>query len=169
MLNPSGIWYTPVSGIWRTVWIEPVAKRGHLGHQAHSQPGPEEHRRNRGGPKTATGDLVEVKILDKRTSSWLRRPDFRKPLRLGIAEPKTLEAPTRRSSTTWKCVAQAGQEYRRKTPFTACARSEPSATGGGILMTRATTTALFPVEFRSTRGWWPTDFLPTDGAAVPAF
>lgn len=24
--NPTGIWYTPVSGIWQTVWIEPVAK-----------------------------------------------------------------------------------------------------------------------------------------------
>jgi len=23
-LNPTGIWYTPVSGIWQTVWIEPV-------------------------------------------------------------------------------------------------------------------------------------------------
>jgi Concanavalin A-like lectin/glucanases superfamily/PA14 domain/Glycosyl hydrolases family 2, sugar binding domain/Glycosyl hydrolases family 2, TIM barrel domain/Glycosyl hydrolases family 2 len=23
--NPSGIWYTPVSGIWQTVWMEPVA------------------------------------------------------------------------------------------------------------------------------------------------
>jgi len=24
--NPRGIWYTPVSGIWQTVWLEPVAK-----------------------------------------------------------------------------------------------------------------------------------------------
>lgn len=24
--NPSGIWYTPVTGIWQTVWLEPVAK-----------------------------------------------------------------------------------------------------------------------------------------------
>ena len=24
--NPSGIWYTPVSGIWQTVWMEPVNK-----------------------------------------------------------------------------------------------------------------------------------------------
>ena len=23
-LNPGGIWYTPVSGIWKTVWLEPV-------------------------------------------------------------------------------------------------------------------------------------------------
>ena len=23
--QPHGIWYTPVSGIWQTVWLEPVA------------------------------------------------------------------------------------------------------------------------------------------------
>ena len=26
LLNPHGIWYTPVSGIWQTVWMEPVPK-----------------------------------------------------------------------------------------------------------------------------------------------
>ena len=25
--NPSGIWYTPVSGIWQTVWLEPVGEK----------------------------------------------------------------------------------------------------------------------------------------------
>ncbi len=25
--NPNGIWYTPVSGIWQTVWLEPVPER----------------------------------------------------------------------------------------------------------------------------------------------
>jgi hypothetical protein len=25
--NPEGIWYTPVTGIWQTVWIEPVNKK----------------------------------------------------------------------------------------------------------------------------------------------
>ncbi len=25
LLNPRGIWYTPVSGIWKTVWLEPVS------------------------------------------------------------------------------------------------------------------------------------------------
>lgn len=29
-LNPSGIWYTAVSGIWQTVWLEPVAKTNHI-------------------------------------------------------------------------------------------------------------------------------------------
>ncbi len=26
VLNPRGIWYTPVTGIWQTVWLEPVPK-----------------------------------------------------------------------------------------------------------------------------------------------
>lgn len=29
-LKPSGIWYTPVAGIWQTVWIEPVPKQLYL-------------------------------------------------------------------------------------------------------------------------------------------
>src|SRR5690606_15756715 len=27
-LNPGGIWYTPVSGIWQSVWLEPVPRSG---------------------------------------------------------------------------------------------------------------------------------------------
>ena len=27
--RPGGIWYTPVTGIWQTVWIEPVPRRRH--------------------------------------------------------------------------------------------------------------------------------------------
>ena len=28
--KPGGIWYTPVSGIWQTVWLEPVAKDAYI-------------------------------------------------------------------------------------------------------------------------------------------
>jgi beta-galactosidase/beta-glucuronidase len=30
LLNPNGIWYTPVSGIWQTVWMEPVPKQNYI-------------------------------------------------------------------------------------------------------------------------------------------
>lgn len=30
-LHPARIWYTPVSGIWQTVWLEPVAKEAAIG------------------------------------------------------------------------------------------------------------------------------------------
>ncbi len=29
-LDPRGIWYTPVSGIWQTIWLEPVPKDNYL-------------------------------------------------------------------------------------------------------------------------------------------
>ncbi|MBO0931519.1 glycoside hydrolase family 2 [Fibrella sp. HMF5036] len=30
LMNPNGIWYTPVSGIWQTVWLEPVPKMAYI-------------------------------------------------------------------------------------------------------------------------------------------
>ena len=30
LTNPKGIWYTPVTGIWQTVWIEPLPREGHI-------------------------------------------------------------------------------------------------------------------------------------------
>ncbi|SFD82367.1 glycoside hydrolase family 2 protein [Spirosoma endophyticum] len=30
LLNPHGIWYTPVSGIWQTVWMEPVPRQTYI-------------------------------------------------------------------------------------------------------------------------------------------
>lgn len=30
LMNPNGIWYTPVSGIWQTVWMEPVPKQTYI-------------------------------------------------------------------------------------------------------------------------------------------
>lgn len=30
LLNPNSIWYTPVSGIWQTVWMEPVPKQSYI-------------------------------------------------------------------------------------------------------------------------------------------
>lgn len=30
LLKPQGIWYTPVSGIWQTVWMEPVPQQAHI-------------------------------------------------------------------------------------------------------------------------------------------
>ena len=29
-LRPEGIWYTPVTGIWQTVWLEPVPRANHI-------------------------------------------------------------------------------------------------------------------------------------------
>jgi beta-galactosidase/beta-glucuronidase len=37
--EPKGIWYTPTTGIWQTVWLEPADKSHFLGITSHKQPG----------------------------------------------------------------------------------------------------------------------------------
>ena len=62
--NPHGIWYTPVTGIWQTVWIEPVEAayitllktvpdidRGNISVTADTR-------------GTVTSDIIEVKVLE---------------------------------------------------------------------------------------------------------
>lgn len=61
--RPDGIWYTPVTGIWQTVWLEPVAKR----HIANLRTLPDIDRGTVTVNVEATspeGTVNEVKVLD---------------------------------------------------------------------------------------------------------
>jgi len=93
VLNPNGIWYTPVSGIWQTVWIEPVAKSHISGIKAIPNLDQKNIAVTVAAENCTTGDLVEVKILDKGklVASATGLPG--NPLRPGIAEPKTWVPP----------------------------------------------------------------------------
>ncbi len=39
VLNPRGIWYTPISGIWQTVWLEMVPEIEHRVVETDTRPG----------------------------------------------------------------------------------------------------------------------------------
>jgi beta-galactosidase/beta-glucuronidase len=62
--NPRGIWYTPVTGIWQTVWIEPVEET----YITHLKTVPNVDGGNVSVLATAEGidkhDIVEVKVLE---------------------------------------------------------------------------------------------------------
>ncbi|MEQ8582199.1 MAG: glycoside hydrolase family 2 TIM barrel-domain containing protein [Marinoscillum sp.] len=62
--KPGGIWYTPVTGIWQTVWLEPVNATSIL--DIRTNPNIDD---NTLSVKVATrgssyGDLIEIKVLD---------------------------------------------------------------------------------------------------------
>lgn len=64
--RPEGIWYTPVTGIWQTVWMEPVAER-HIA-QLRITPDIDRHQLTVDAVVNAPGgaaasDLVEVKVF----------------------------------------------------------------------------------------------------------
>jgi beta-galactosidase/beta-glucuronidase len=62
--RPEGIWYTPVSGIWQTVWIEPVAKKHIVAVVPTANIDARQLSVNVCVANVAHGDLVEVAVKD---------------------------------------------------------------------------------------------------------
>ena len=62
--NPKGIWYTAVSGIWQSVWIEPVAKARVTDYYAVSDINAGTMNVSVSTDGLHEGDLVQVRLLD---------------------------------------------------------------------------------------------------------
>lgn len=62
--NPEGIWYTPVSGIWQTVWLEPVSKKHISAVKAVPCIDSKRLSVNVNTENTVVGDIVEVIVKD---------------------------------------------------------------------------------------------------------
>lgn len=62
--NPSGIWYTPVSGIWQSVWLEPVEKAHIVDYYPVSNIHTGSIDVNVTTAGTQEGDIVSVSLID---------------------------------------------------------------------------------------------------------
>ena len=64
VLNPNGIWYTPVSGIWQTVWLEPVPQRYIAGLRTTPDIDRRTLRIEADVPDAEPNDRIEVTVMD---------------------------------------------------------------------------------------------------------
>ena len=62
--SPSGIWYTPVTGIWQTVWLEPVAPTHIVSFYAVSDIDAKTMTVNVTAQNVLNGDDVKVEVLE---------------------------------------------------------------------------------------------------------
>jgi beta-galactosidase/beta-glucuronidase len=62
--NPEGIWYTPVTGIWQTVWLEPVNKKRLENLKFTPDIDKNQIKVSTEGHNTEYGDIVEVTVYD---------------------------------------------------------------------------------------------------------
>lgn len=62
--EPRGIWYTPVTGIWQTVWLEPVNAKHIENIRAVADIDKEKISVSVAAGAAAYGDIVEVKVFD---------------------------------------------------------------------------------------------------------
>jgi len=154
VLNPNGIWYTPVSGIWQTVWIEPVAKSHISGIKAIPNLDQKNIAVTVAAENCTTGDLVEVKILDKGklVASATGLPG--NPLRLGIAEPKLWSPDSPFLYDMEVSLRQGGKTVDKVDSYTAMRKIGTKRDKGGILRMTLNDKPLFhfgPLD----QGWWP--------------
>ena len=74
--KPNGIWYTSTSGIWQTVWLEPVGA-AHIT-RLEIRPG---YRPERSGPRCSHHRTAGPLHRGSNRARWFRRPlDFEAPL-----------------------------------------------------------------------------------------
>ena len=166
-LNPNGIWYTPVSGIWQTVWIEPVAKSHISGIKAI----PNLDQKNIAVTVTAdnctTGDLVEVNILDKGKVVASATGFPGSPLRLAIAEPKLWSPDSPFLYDMTAELKRGGKTVDKVDSYTAMRKIGTARDKAGILRMTLNDEPLFhygPLD----QGWWPDGLFtaPTDEALL---
>ena len=95
VLDPRGIWYTPVSGIWQTVWLEPVNKIRINSLYPVSDIDKSQVILNTDLIGTKGGEMLSVKVFDGDRLVLNKNYSASEEIVLNIAEPKlwTPESP----------------------------------------------------------------------------
>lgn len=165
--NPQGIWYTSVTGIWQTVWLEPVASN-HIT-AVKSIPNVDASALNVtvGASTPCVTSIVEVKLLDKGAVVASAKGVQGQELRLGVKNP-TLWSPENPYLYDMSItLSQNGKVIDQVKSYTAFRKISVEKDKNGILRMCLNNKPLFhygPLD----QGWWPDGLYtaPTDEALL---
>lgn len=165
--NPQGIWYTSVTGIWQTVWLEPVASN-HIT-AVKSIPNVDANALNVtvGTSTPCVTSIVEVKLLDKGAVVASAKGVQGQELRLGVKNP-TLWSPENPYLYDMSItLSQNGKVIDQVKSYTAFRKISVEKDKNGILRMCLNNKPLFhygPLD----QGWWPDGLYtaPTDEALL---
>lgn len=165
--NPQGIWYTSVTGIWQTVWLEPVASN-HIT-AVKSIPNVDANALNVtvGASTPCVTSIVEVKLLDKGAVVASAKGVQGQELRLGVKNP-TLWSPENPYLYDMSItLSQNGKVIDQVKSYTAFRKISVEKDKNGILRMCLNNKSLFhygPLD----QGWWPDGLYtaPTDEALL---
>lgn len=165
--NPEGIWYTPVTGIWQTVWLEPVATN-HIT-SVKSIPNIDN------GTMNVTVDtsqpcntaVVEVKLLDKGQVVASAKGVQGKELRLAVQNPTLWDTSNPYLYDMKVSLTKDGKVVDDVKSYTAFRKISSKRDANGIMRMQLNNKNLFqygPLD----QGWWPDGLYtaPTDEALL---
>ncbi len=166
--NPEGIWYTPVTGIWQTVWLEPV----NASHITAIKAIPDVDKQvmhvtvSTCSPSLAS-DIVEVELFDKGQVIASAKGVQGKELRLAVKQP-TLWEPSNPYLYDMKVrLTKNGRSVDEVKSYTAFRKISTIRDAQGLMRMCLNDKPLFqygPLD----QGWWPDGLYtaPTDEALL---
>jgi len=165
--DPRGIWYTPVSGIWQTVWLEPVAAQ----HIAHLKTTPDIDKKTVKVEVTTnvcSPDKVEVKVFDGKNLVAKGAALNGVPVELTMPEDVKLWSPESPSLYDMEVTLyKDGKAIDQVKSYTALRKFSTHKDKNGITRLQLNNKDYFqfgPLD----QGWWPDGLYtaPTDEALV---
>ena len=164
--RPSGIWYTPVSGIWQTVWMEPV----HSAHIEHLRITPDIDRHllkiDVQTTNPGSNDLLEAKVYDGTQLIASSQSINAQPLVVEMPSSAKLWSPDSPFLYTLKVALKRDHKVVDEVDsYAAMRKFSTRRDKEGIVRIELNNQALFqygPLD----QGWWPDGLYtaPTDEA-----
>jgi len=165
--RPEGIWYTSVTGIWQTVWIEPVAVNHVTAVKAIPDIDKEVVDVTVSAAKCCVADYVEVALFDGGKEVSVAKGVTDKAMRLAVKSPK-LWSPESPALYTMKIsLYSAGKKIDEVSSYTAMRKISTKRDANGIMRMQLNNKDYFqygPLD----QGWWPDGLYtaPTDEALL---
>ena len=165
--NPSDIWYTSVTGIWQTVWIEPVASNYITAIKTIPDVDAKSLKVTVSSSKENTSDFIEVRLLDKGQVLAIAKGIAGRELRLGLDNP-ILWSPDDPYLYDMKLtLISSGKVVDEVKSYSAFRKISTRRDASGIWRMQLNNKDLFhlgPLD----QGWWPDGLYtaPTDEALL---
>jgi beta-galactosidase/beta-glucuronidase len=163
--SPNGIWYTPVTGIWQTVWLEPVAKQ----HITHIKTTPSIDN-NTVSIKAKVdgaeyGDVIEVTVIDNGKVINKSLAVHTQPIIITLDSPKLWSPETPHLYDMQVAVVRGGKTLDKVNSYFAMRKISTARDASGIVRMQLNNKNYFhygPLD----QGWWPDGLYtaPTDEA-----
>lgn len=166
--RPGGIWYTPVSGIWQTVWLEPVPEKHISGLRILSDIDRKILTVNANLIGTKDADMLEVQVYDDGKLVSVGKSINRQAVEVNMPSECKLWSPKSPYLYTLKVLLKSdGEVVDQVNSYAAMRKFSTRRDENGIVRLELNNEPLFqygPLD----QGWWPDGLYtaPTDEALL---
>jgi len=163
--KPNSIWYTAVTGIWQTVWMEPVADKYIENIRSTSNIDKSQLTVNVESNGTTSADVVEVKVYDGKNILSTTKASSCQKLEISIPDAKLWSPETPFLYTMKINLISNGKVIDQVDSYFAMRKISTKRDKNGIVRLELNNKAYFqygPLD----QGWWPDGLYtaPTDEA-----